>query len=123
MASDYFIIKPEWLWGPAKEYGLIFGLSYVRHRDRYEENVRKTLSEVLSFEGSESDLRSMRVYGVPDREIENKSLLMVDQEGRGANEILSYLESRWELTNIDTLALPHRDLLIKVSTGGLKSQN
>ena len=123
ISTDYFLIKPEWLWGPAKEYGLIFGLSYVRHRDRYEVNVRKSINGVLSFEGPETTLRGMRVYAVPDEEIIDKSILMVDQDGRRAVEIISYLESRWELTSIDTLILPTEDLLIKVSTGGKIFQN
>jgi hypothetical protein len=122
MSSDYFLIKPEWSWGPAKEYGLIFGLSYVRHRDRYEENIRKNLSSILSFEGSDRELRSMRVYAVPDKDIVDKSLLTVDQDGRPAADIISYMESRWELLNIDTLILPNEDLLIRLSTGSQISQ-
>ncbi len=123
--DDYFLIKPEWLWGPAPEYGLIFGLSYVRHRDRYSEPVDRLFDRILSYEGSENPPRRMRVSAIDEEKLHKPGtrILMVDQKGRSAGDMISYLQERHQYTVADSVSLNHGEFLIEMKQSGMPGEN
>jgi hypothetical protein len=123
--DGYFLIKPEWLWGPAREYGLIFGLSYVRHRDRYSEPVDRLFDRVLSYEGSGNPLRRMRVSAIDEKELHQPGtrIFMVDQKGRSAGDMISYLQERYHYTIADSVNLNSEELLIEMMLSKVPGEN
>lgn len=118
--SDFMMIRPEWFWGPSPEYGLIFGLTYVRHRHKYSEEINKLFPTVLTFEGPDKNPKRMRVVDVELAELAGKSLLIVDQKNRRTPELVKYLEDHFEITNIDTLPMHTDNQLLKIRLDSLK---
>ncbi|NND32325.1 MAG: hypothetical protein HKN76_07000 [Saprospiraceae bacterium] len=105
--NGFFVIRPEWIWGPAPEYGLIFGLSYVRHRDRYAKEVGQIYPNILSFEGIQKPFWNMRVSPVSDSLLiaEGKPILVVDQKGRDADPIILEIEERLNYVKDDSVVI------------------
>lgn len=120
--GDYLFIQPEWAWGPAKEYGLIFGLSYVRHRDKFAENIRATHFYTLSYEGVDRDPMRMRVDQVPLEELEEKQILIVDQPQRNAASLVNYIQNRYLVVSQDTVPMSSDLRLIKLKLSSAQSR-
>ncbi|MCB0667254.1 MAG: hypothetical protein KDC80_15610 [Saprospiraceae bacterium] len=118
--QDYLFIKPEWSWGPGEEYGLIFGLSYVRHRDRYTEDIRRNYYHTLSYEGAERNPLRMRVDKVPLEELVGHQIHIVNQPTRNSSPLIEYLEGHYEMLKRDTIPLATDNLLFSMKLGHLK---
>ncbi len=102
----YLLVKPEWLWGPSKEYGLIFGLSYVRHRDRYSPEIDMLFPRVLTYEGIEKELLKMRVSKIPNHQLNDQiPILIFDQNGRPARDQLIYIAELFDRQQLDSSVL------------------
>ncbi|MCB0686243.1 MAG: hypothetical protein KDC53_06955, partial [Saprospiraceae bacterium] len=115
--ADFLLFKPEWMWGPSPDYGLIFGLSYVRHRDRYKEIIHGIKPEVLTFEGNDRSLMNMRVLNIPDTALVDKTIVTVDQSVRPAKEILDFLHARLEIIGVDSIYGTPETPIICIRTG------
>jgi hypothetical protein len=115
-SGSYLVIKPEWLWGPAEEYGLIFGLSYVRHRFVYQPEIDAIYPDALSYEGPGQNLRKMRLEEISDSTIisEGRTIFLVDQQARRAKEIINDLAGRLNYQTVDSSFLSNKDKVFRL---------
>ena len=114
--GSYIMIKPEWKWGLSQEYGLIFGLSYFRHRHRLAPEIKQLYPKVLSYEGEGKPFRNMRVVEVSDSVLLKNGypIVVVDQEGRRAKEVIVEIGHRLGYEKIDSLYLSPEMTLFKL---------
>jgi hypothetical protein len=115
-SENYFIIKPEWLWGLSKEYGIIFGLSYVHHRFTYQPEIDDIYPQTLSYEGPNNNLSRMRLGEISDSTLidHGRTIFLVDQEGRNAKEIMEDLEKRLQYYSVDSSRLLNGDTIYQL---------
>lgn len=122
-SANYLLIKPEWSWGLSREYGLIYGFSYVRHRDRYADKVENLFEEVISFEGDDRDPMIMRSAKFEMDKLKNTSILVVDQPSRPSSDLTDYLMSNFQIEKIDSIPTQSVNVLLKVYLGEKKNED
>ena len=115
-SENYFIIKPEWLWGLSKEYGIIFGLSYVHHRFTYQPEIDHIYPQTLSYEGPDHNMSRMRLGEISDSALiaHGRTIFLVDQEGRNAKEIIEDLGRRLQYHSVDSSRLSNGDTIYQL---------
>lgn len=59
-SSDYWFVEPMWEGAPYKENGIVFGLSYCRHRDDYIPQLMAVNPNIITYEGTSEPVKLWR---------------------------------------------------------------
>ena len=122
---NYFILQPDWLYGPSAEYGLIFGISYVRHRFEYGPQVYDRYPDVLTYEGPDNPFAKMRLEPFNEQSFVDspKRILTLNSENRPGHNVVERLQKiiADRAVSMDVDTIPFDDQIYLLSIHLLKS--
>ncbi len=108
--SVYLLIDPSWQATPFPENGLSFGVSYIRHHNRFLPLIRTLFPYVLTYEGQGNPLKKLRVDPVDVGEVfsSRKPIIFYNRNrGRTSKILEDFKQSAEDLgfeLNVDTVS-------------------
>ena len=96
LGAQKVLIDPSWEPAPFKEKGITFGISYIRHHNRYVPLINKMFSHVITYEGADRAMKKLRVVDFDQSEVfqQDDHLYFFDKSKKRTEEILADLRLR-----------------------------
>ncbi len=93
--KDLLFIEPTWLAGPMIENALIYGLSYVAHRQEFYSDYQQLYPNVLTWEGAGKNPALFRTAEADPESIlfSGRDIYIYSSPGRNAGTLLNYLDT------------------------------
>jgi len=115
------LIDPSWESTPFVENGISFGVSYVRHHDRYAAVFDSLFTHVITYEGTERPLKRIRVVEFDQAEVYNaeEELLFYGRSKDRFAEIFDFMKTSSASFGVtpqaDTLEKYRESAIIKIT--------
>ncbi len=96
IADNYLFIEPTWLSDPIIENAMVFGISYVMHRQLFFNSYEKIYPRVITWEGTDLPVKYFRMI---DADIETvlksgKKIFIIATPGRNASLLCKFVEDQ-----------------------------
>ncbi len=93
--DDILLVEPTWMAGPMVENALVYGISYVAHREQYYQELSTLYPNVVTWEGRNQPFRLFRTVPADPEAIlrSGKVMYLFTSPGRYPEEFLATLDS------------------------------
>jgi len=93
--DDILLVEPTWMAGPMVENALVYGISYVAHREQYYQELSSLYPNVITWEGRNQPFRLFRTVPADPEAIlrSGKPMYLFTSPGRYPEEFLATLDS------------------------------
>jgi hypothetical protein len=94
-SKDLLFIEPTWLAGPMAENALVYGISYVAHRQEFYMVYNRLYPNVITWEGAGKNPGLFRTAEADPETIlfGGRDIYIYSSPGRNANLLLNYLDT------------------------------
>ena len=121
LSEHQLLIDPGWQPAPYNEKGVAFGISYIRHHNRYEEIIEQEFPYVVTYEGSDRPTKKLRVIEFDQGEMyrPNKHLYFYSRDAKRTTEVLDDLQHKSKAhqlrLEVDTIAKFDRATILDIT--------
>lgn len=92
--DDYWLVEPTWESAPYVENGLVYGLSYCTHREKYEPVLSKIYPRTITYSPGDQVIRNWKcsLAEIDTVLVSGREINIYDTPGRNAKLLMRFLE-------------------------------
>jgi hypothetical protein len=93
--KDWLFIEPTWMAGPMVENALVYGISYVAHRQEFYRDYTRLYPNVVTWEGADKNPWLFRTAEADPESIlfSGGNIFVYSSPGRNADVLLNYIDT------------------------------
>lgn len=104
-SSDFWFVEPTWEGAPYKENGIVFGLSYCRHRDDYLPQLMEVNPNIITYEGNSEPVKLWRgkIISIDSMIVTGKNIHIYSTPGRSSTALVQMVKDAAVRNNLQLM--------------------